>query len=224
MPDPENAGSWWALRFMRTTLKRVHFSSEKKGWCVIQLGPVDQLTLSASKAPVALLWWALQAWAGNELQIERFVLPSEGCLAQVFLCGKNSNKCRVPGLCAQVVHSVWMLCFVTWTVAVRSAVGWHESLRKCEKLCRPFQEKCGDWQGGAEGRFSHCCLKHSCIKCKFSLVKTSLIRLALVLFFCLFYFCFGHFHWILAPVSPDSGYSSAHAEATYEEDWEVFDP
>uniref|UniRef100_A0A8C3IN87 CTD small phosphatase like 2 n=1 Tax=Chrysemys picta bellii TaxID=8478 RepID=A0A8C3IN87_CHRPI len=27
-----------------------------------------------------------------------------------------------------------------------------------------------------------------------------------------------------APVSPDSGYSSAHAEATYEEDWEVFDP
>uniref|UniRef100_H3ART2 CTD small phosphatase like 2 n=1 Tax=Latimeria chalumnae TaxID=7897 RepID=H3ART2_LATCH len=28
----------------------------------------------------------------------------------------------------------------------------------------------------------------------------------------------------LAPVSPDSGYSSAHAEATYEEDWEVFDP
>ncbi|NWV36789.1 CTSL2 protein, partial [Grantiella picta] len=29
---------------------------------------------------------------------------------------------------------------------------------------------------------------------------------------------------ISAPVSPDSGYSSAHAEATYEEDWEVFDP
>uniref|UniRef100_A0A2K6GVG7 CTD small phosphatase-like protein 2 n=3 Tax=Lemuriformes TaxID=376915 RepID=A0A2K6GVG7_PROCO len=27
-----------------------------------------------------------------------------------------------------------------------------------------------------------------------------------------------------APVTPDSGYSSAHAEATYEEDWEVFDP
>uniref|UniRef100_A0A8C6J1A8 Uncharacterized protein n=1 Tax=Melopsittacus undulatus TaxID=13146 RepID=A0A8C6J1A8_MELUD len=27
-----------------------------------------------------------------------------------------------------------------------------------------------------------------------------------------------------APVSPDCGYSSAHAEATYEEDWEVFDP
>ncbi|OXB62829.1 hypothetical protein ASZ78_008047 [Callipepla squamata] len=29
---------------------------------------------------------------------------------------------------------------------------------------------------------------------------------------------------LTAPVSPDSGYSSAHAEATYEEDWEVFDP
>uniref|UniRef100_A0A286XCA1 CTD small phosphatase-like protein 2 n=1 Tax=Cavia porcellus TaxID=10141 RepID=A0A286XCA1_CAVPO len=27
-----------------------------------------------------------------------------------------------------------------------------------------------------------------------------------------------------APVNPESGYSSAHAEATYEEDWEVFDP
>uniref|UniRef100_A0A8I5ZZ06 CTD small phosphatase-like protein 2 n=1 Tax=Rattus norvegicus TaxID=10116 RepID=A0A8I5ZZ06_RAT len=27
-----------------------------------------------------------------------------------------------------------------------------------------------------------------------------------------------------APVAPESGYSSAHAEATYEEDWEVFDP
>ncbi|KAI5936807.1 CTD small phosphatase-like protein 2 [Manis javanica] len=29
---------------------------------------------------------------------------------------------------------------------------------------------------------------------------------------------------LTAPVTPDSGYSSAHAEATYEEDWEVFDP
>ncbi|MEE6503495.1 hypothetical protein FKM82_004840 [Ascaphus truei] len=29
---------------------------------------------------------------------------------------------------------------------------------------------------------------------------------------------------LTAPVSPDSGYSSAHAEAAYEEDWEVFDP
>lgn len=29
---------------------------------------------------------------------------------------------------------------------------------------------------------------------------------------------------LTAPVSPDNGYSSAHAEATYEEDWEVFDP
>ncbi|XP_070619129.1 CTD small phosphatase-like protein 2 [Erythrolamprus reginae] len=29
---------------------------------------------------------------------------------------------------------------------------------------------------------------------------------------------------LTAPISPDSGYSSAHAEATYEEDWEVFDP
>ncbi|XP_049989788.1 CTD small phosphatase-like protein 2 isoform X3 [Alexandromys fortis] len=29
---------------------------------------------------------------------------------------------------------------------------------------------------------------------------------------------------LTAPVTPESGYSSAHAEATYEEDWEVFDP
>ncbi|XP_031227553.1 CTD small phosphatase-like protein 2 isoform X3 [Mastomys coucha] len=29
---------------------------------------------------------------------------------------------------------------------------------------------------------------------------------------------------LTAPVAPESGYSSAHAEATYEEDWEVFDP
>ncbi|KAE8618625.1 hypothetical protein XENTR_v10009429 [Xenopus tropicalis] len=29
---------------------------------------------------------------------------------------------------------------------------------------------------------------------------------------------------LTAPVSPESGYSSAHAEAAYEEDWEVFDP
>ncbi|XP_036155767.1 CTD small phosphatase-like protein 2 isoform X5 [Myotis myotis] len=29
---------------------------------------------------------------------------------------------------------------------------------------------------------------------------------------------------LTAPITPDSGYSSAHAEATYEEDWEVFDP
>lgn len=29
---------------------------------------------------------------------------------------------------------------------------------------------------------------------------------------------------LTAPVTPDSGYSSTHAEATYEEDWEVFDP
>ncbi|XP_037358284.1 CTD small phosphatase-like protein 2 isoform X1 [Talpa occidentalis] len=28
----------------------------------------------------------------------------------------------------------------------------------------------------------------------------------------------------VAPVTPDNGYSSAHTEATYEEDWEVFDP
>ncbi|KAJ1179169.1 hypothetical protein NDU88_004405 [Pleurodeles waltl] len=29
---------------------------------------------------------------------------------------------------------------------------------------------------------------------------------------------------LTAPVLPESGYSSTHAEATYEEDWEVFDP
>uniref|UniRef100_A0A8C2UQJ5 CTD small phosphatase-like protein 2 n=1 Tax=Chinchilla lanigera TaxID=34839 RepID=A0A8C2UQJ5_CHILA len=29
---------------------------------------------------------------------------------------------------------------------------------------------------------------------------------------------------LTAPVNPESGYSSTHVEATYEEDWEVFDP
>lgn len=42
--------------------------------------------------------------------------------------------------------------------------------------------------------------------------------------FLFYFFVSVNFRWILAPVSPDSGYSSAHAEATYEEDWEVFDP
>lgn len=94
------------------------------------------------------------------------VCPGSSQRMDALLCNVDSCICPDPEFC-----------------------GWHDlTSEECCEMCRPFQEKCGDWQGGAEGRFFPCCLKHSCIKCKFSLLKASLIRLALVLFFVWFIF------------------------------------
>lgn len=117
----------------------------------------DQLAPSASKAPNALLWWALQA--GNELQTERFVLPSEGCLAWCFSVAKTPQQKLGGGMCTQAALSAWMLCFVAWTVAsvqvlqfcgVAGLHLWGGAVRRCAGCS-------GRWGGGlasgAEGRF-----------------------------------------------------------------------